>query len=120
MAPLPAIGEREGGHSRTPILALTASALEDDVRRTFEAGVDMHISKPIKKAILIAAIKNSTHSASALTIAKTLNDAAAGASCLVKSWVPHKSIAIPGHILPICQGIRATRAQLLTAWITWR
>jgi CheY-like chemotaxis protein len=69
--------EQEGGRSRTPILALTASALEDDVRRTFDAGVDLHISKPIKKAVLIAAIKNSTHSASALTIAKNLSDAAA-------------------------------------------
>ena len=69
--------EQEGGRSRTPILALTASALDDDVRRTFEAGVDMHISKPIKKAVLIAAIKNSTSSPSILTIAKNLNDAAA-------------------------------------------
>jgi CheY-like chemotaxis protein len=69
--------ERDGGRSRTPILALTASALDDDVRRTLEAGVDMHISKPIKKAVLIAAIKKSRSSPSVLTIAKNLNDAAA-------------------------------------------
>jgi CheY-like chemotaxis protein len=69
--------EQEGGRSKTPIVALTASALEDDVRRTFEAGVDRHISKPIRKAVLIAAIKNSTNAPAIPTIAKSLNDAAA-------------------------------------------
>jgi two-component system sensor histidine kinase/response regulator len=69
--------EQAGGRSRKPILALTASAVDDDVRRTLEAGVDMHISKPIKKASLIAAIKSSTSSPCVLTIAKKRNDAAA-------------------------------------------
>jgi two-component system, sensor histidine kinase and response regulator len=69
--------EQERGLARTPILALTASALDEDVRRTLEAGVDMHVSKPIKKVVLIAAIKKSTRSPSALTIVKTPNDAAA-------------------------------------------
>ena len=69
--------ERERGLSRMPILALTASALDEDVRRTLEAGVDLHISKPIKKAVLIAAIKKSTRSSSALTIAEDRGDAAA-------------------------------------------
>ena len=48
--------ERERGLPRTPLLALTASALGEDVRRTLGAGADMHVSKPIKKAALIAAI----------------------------------------------------------------
>ena len=69
--------EKERGLSRTPILALTASALDEDVRRTLEAGVDMHVSKPIKKTVLVAAIKKSTQSASVLTIAKNPKDAAA-------------------------------------------
>ena len=56
--------ESEGGLARTPILALTASALEEDVRRTLDAGVDMHVSKPIKKAVLLAAIKKSACPAS--------------------------------------------------------
>jgi CheY-like chemotaxis protein len=71
------VGELERGLSRTPILALTASALDDDVRRTLEAGVDMHINKPIKKAVLIAAIKSSTSSPCVLPNAKKRNDAAA-------------------------------------------
>jgi PAS domain S-box-containing protein len=69
--------EQERGLSRTPILALTASALDEDVRRTREAGVDMHVSKPIKKGVLLAAIKNSVRAPSALTILKSPNDAAA-------------------------------------------
>jgi two-component system, sensor histidine kinase and response regulator len=69
--------ERERSLSRTPILALTASALEEDVRHTLEAGVDLHISKPIKKAVLIAAIKNSTtRSPSAQRIVKNPDAAA--------------------------------------------
>ena len=56
--------ESECGRSRTPILALTASALDEDVRRTLDAGVDMHVSKPIKKAVLLAAIKKSACSTS--------------------------------------------------------
>jgi CheY-like chemotaxis protein len=69
--------EKERGNSRMPILALTASALDEDVRKTLEAGVDMHVSKPIKKAVLLAAINKSTRSSSALTIVKEPNDAAA-------------------------------------------
>ncbi|HWX36722.1 MAG TPA: response regulator, partial [Steroidobacteraceae bacterium] len=41
---------------RTPILALTASALEADVRRAIEVGCDMHVSKPVKKSTLLMAI----------------------------------------------------------------
>lgn len=45
--------------SRTPIIALTASALDDAVRRAKDAGCDMHVSKPVKKATLLEAIANS-------------------------------------------------------------
>jgi len=41
----------------TPIIALTASALEDDVRRTLAAGCDLHLSKPIKKSVLLDTIR---------------------------------------------------------------
>jgi PAS domain S-box-containing protein len=49
--------ERQRGSSRIPIIALTASALDDDVCQALEAGVDVHLGKPIRKAILIAAIR---------------------------------------------------------------
>ena len=48
--------EREHGKTHTPILALTASALEEDVRRAKGAGCDMHVSKPVKKSTLLDAI----------------------------------------------------------------
>ncbi len=42
----------------TPIVALTASALEEDVRRTLEAGADRHVSKPVRKATLLTVIES--------------------------------------------------------------
>ncbi|HLX38054.1 MAG TPA: response regulator, partial [Candidatus Binataceae bacterium] len=48
--------EAEKGHRHTPIIALTASALEEDVRRAKAAGCDMHVSKPVKKSTLLQSI----------------------------------------------------------------
>jgi len=52
--------ERQTGIERVPIIALTASALEADVRASLDAGADLHISKPVKKATLLAAIESLT------------------------------------------------------------
>jgi signal transduction histidine kinase/DNA-binding response OmpR family regulator len=49
--------EREQGRPPTPIVALTASAMPEDVRRALEAGCDAHLAKPVKKQILLAAIE---------------------------------------------------------------
>lgn len=49
--------EREQGRVPTPIVALTASAMPEDVQRTLEAGCDAHLAKPIKKQILLEAIQ---------------------------------------------------------------
>jgi signal transduction histidine kinase/DNA-binding response OmpR family regulator len=38
----------EGEHRHTPIIAMTASALEADQQRSFASGMDDHISKPVK------------------------------------------------------------------------
>jgi two-component system, sensor histidine kinase len=40
--------ERESqlGLPRTPIIALTANAFDDDIRHTQEAGMDAHLAKP--------------------------------------------------------------------------
>jgi two-component system sensor histidine kinase/response regulator len=46
------------GH--TPIIALTASVLEDDVRAALAAGCDQHLGKPIKKLNLLEAMRNAT------------------------------------------------------------
>ncbi len=52
--------EREQQHAPTPIVALTASALERDVRNCIEAGCDVHLSKPLKKARLLLTIDEVT------------------------------------------------------------
>ncbi len=41
---------------RTPIIALTASALGEAVRQTRAVGFDLHVSKPVKRATLLNAI----------------------------------------------------------------
>jgi CheY-like chemotaxis protein len=43
--------ERDHGRPRTPIVALTASAVDDAVRGTREAGCDAHVTKPVKKPL---------------------------------------------------------------------
>jgi PAS domain S-box-containing protein len=48
--------ERLKDGSRTPVIALTASALKTDVDRCLEAGCDQHLSKPIKLQDLLEAI----------------------------------------------------------------
>jgi CheY-like chemotaxis protein len=38
--------ENRLGLARTPIIALTANAFDDDIRHTREAGMDAHLAKP--------------------------------------------------------------------------
>jgi two-component system sensor histidine kinase/response regulator len=57
--------ERTHHRPRTPILALTASALEENQLRTREAGCDAHITKPVKKATLLEAIHRAASGAPA-------------------------------------------------------
>ncbi|HUO05956.1 MAG TPA: response regulator [Candidatus Binataceae bacterium] len=52
--------ERENHRESTPIIALTASVLDDSVHRTFEAGCDMHVAKPVRKSTLLEAIQVAT------------------------------------------------------------
>ncbi|MGH8012762.1 MAG: ATP-binding protein [Candidatus Binataceae bacterium] len=44
----------------TPVVALTASALPEDIARCLEAGCDFHISKPIDRVTLLDAIERAT------------------------------------------------------------
>ena len=48
--------EQRTGRARLPIIALTASALDDAVKHTYEVGFDWHVSKPVKRATLLNAI----------------------------------------------------------------
>lgn len=48
--------EAENGREPTPIIALTAHAVKEDMEKSLDAGCDTHLSKPIKKATLLQAI----------------------------------------------------------------
>src|SRR5208337_1571048 len=44
--------ERTAQVARTPVIALTAYALKEEVTKSLDAGCDAHLSKPIKKRTL--------------------------------------------------------------------
>jgi CheY-like chemotaxis protein len=50
--------ERDHGRGRTPIVALSAAALEEDVKHAIEAGCDLHVSKPVKKRVMVETIRH--------------------------------------------------------------
>jgi CheY-like chemotaxis protein len=50
--------ETDHGLARTPIVALSASVLEEDVRSALSAGCNLHIGKPVKKQILLDVIRS--------------------------------------------------------------
>ena len=50
--------ERETGLPRTPVIMLTANALDEHIRASQEAGADLHLSKPIHAQALIESIMN--------------------------------------------------------------
>jgi signal transduction histidine kinase/CheY-like chemotaxis protein len=50
--------ENDHGLSPTPIIALSASVLEEDVRLALAAGCNLHISKPVRKRVLLDAVRN--------------------------------------------------------------
>ncbi len=52
--------EQDQKQPPTPIVALSASALEQDIRESLETGCTTHLSKPVKKSKLIAIIRELT------------------------------------------------------------
>ena len=50
--------ERDHALPRVPIVALTANALPSDRDRSLAAGMDGHIAKPVRRAELVAAIRD--------------------------------------------------------------
>jgi len=50
--------EAESGRPLTPIIALTAHAIKEEIDKCMAAGCDTHVGKPIKKSTLLSIIKN--------------------------------------------------------------
>ena len=55
--------ERETGAVRTPVIMLTANALDEHVQASLAAGADLHLSKPLRAAELLDAIAALTEGA---------------------------------------------------------
>ena len=49
--------EATTGLKRTPVVALTANAMKEDEQKSREAGCDGHLTKPIRKAVLLEALE---------------------------------------------------------------
>lgn len=52
--------EQELGLKQTPIIALTASVLDDDIQKCFDSGMNSYIPKPVKSEKLYSEIENLT------------------------------------------------------------
>ena len=52
--------EREHGRAPTPILALTANVFREDLEKALAAGCTAHLTKPLKKQVLLNAIESHT------------------------------------------------------------
>ena len=52
--------EKNLGLNKTPIIALTASVIDDDIQRCFDSGMDGYVAKPVRKEKLIHQIESAT------------------------------------------------------------
>jgi PAS domain S-box-containing protein len=68
------VWEVANSRRRTPIVALTASALEEAMQRTKEAGCDAHITKPVKKSTLLGAIRDAVENSASDDAEATVTD----------------------------------------------
>lgn len=65
--------EQESGRARTPIIALTASVLEQDRQAAIKAEMDGFASKPVELPLLLAEIQRVLHPGTALMADHTAN-----------------------------------------------
>ena len=75
----------QSDHRRpTPIIALTASAHDEAVRRSLKMGCDAHVTKPVKRSTLLETIRDAVEPApqSAPSAAEAAGNGAGGAAAL--------------------------------------
>ncbi|MUK75399.1 response regulator [Aliivibrio fischeri] len=52
--------EKSLGLNKTPIIALTASVIDDDIQKCFDSGMDGYVAKPVRKEKLFHQIESAT------------------------------------------------------------
>jgi CheY-like chemotaxis protein len=72
--------ERENDARRTPIIALTASAFDETVRKAVEAGCDSHLGKPLRRSTLMRVIRETTLSDASDTPRETSDQSSSAAA----------------------------------------
>jgi len=55
--------EAQHGRPATPVIAFTAHAFKEDIDKSLAAGCTAHLTKPIKKQALLAALAQATRHA---------------------------------------------------------
>ncbi len=70
--------EKETNAKPTPVAALTAHAMREEVARTKAAGCDLHLTKPIRKARLLEVLNAFQHRAAPLPAPETEPEPTAG------------------------------------------
>ncbi len=50
--------EKVSGLPKTPIIALTASVVDDDIQRCYDSGMDAYVPKPVRKEKLLHQIES--------------------------------------------------------------
>ena len=76
--------EHDRDSPRLPIIALTASALEESLERSLEAGCDAHVAKPVGKLTLLEAILNVIGAAATGPAPDGASPTVANGGCLMK------------------------------------
>ena len=121
--------EAEQGRPRTPVIALSANAFAEDVRRSLDAGCDDHLSKPVGMDELLATIArwgrhgapppDSPHlaAAPAPTLRRDALDAQrlAHARAFLAGWQQSWSIATPAQAQLMLDDLLALAGELQAA-----
>ena len=84
--------ESENGRDPLPILALTAHALQSEVDKSLEAGCNAHLSKPIQRAALLAALARFSGERAATRIVATAPE---GLEDLSRRYLAKRQAGLP-------------------------
>lgn len=81
--------EQQNGESRAFIVALTASALSEDISKCFEAGCDSYIAKPVRKRTLLEVLEQARNAGRSMSLSLPLSaDNRSGNQSQVAEVVP--------------------------------